>query len=61
MADGRRIAVRHPDFVAMNNRVVLVLDEESFTTTVEPLLIVSLEPHKNSAGRGNGSVKKRGK
>ena len=42
----------------MNNRVVLVIDEESFTTTVEPLLIVSLEPRKNSGRGGNGSAKK---
>ena len=58
LADGRRIAVHHPEFVAMNNRVVLVIDEESFTTTVEPLLIVSLEPRKNSGRGGNGSAKK---
>jgi hypothetical protein len=61
LADGRRIPVHHPEFVAMNNRVVLVIDEASYTTTVEPLLIVSLEPHKNSGRRGNGSTKKRGK
>jgi hypothetical protein len=61
LADGRRIAVHHPEFVAMNNRVVLVIDEESYTTTLEPLLIVSLEPHKNSGRGGNGSAKKRRK
>lgn len=43
LADGRRVSVHHPEFVAMNKRVVVVLDEESFSTTIEPLLIVSLE------------------
>ncbi len=42
----------------MNNRAVLVLDEDGFSTTFEPLLIVSLEPHKNSGRGGNGSAKK---
>jgi hypothetical protein len=58
LAAGRRISVHHPEFVAMNNRAVLVLDEEGFSTTFEPLLIVSLEPHKNSGRGGNGSAKK---
>ena len=44
LADGRRIPVRHPEFVAMNQRIVIVTDEESATKTIEPLLIVSIEP-----------------
>jgi hypothetical protein len=56
LADGRRVSVRHPEFVAMNNRVVVVLDEQSYSTTIEPLLIVSLEhsngPHKGTNGSG---------
>ena len=44
LADGRRVAVMHPEFVAMTNRIVVVLDEHNFSKTIEPLLIVSLEP-----------------
>ncbi|MBI3839922.1 MAG: hypothetical protein HY288_18520 [Planctomycetia bacterium] len=57
LADGRRVSIKHPEFVAMNNRVVVVLDEESFSTTIEQLLIVSLE-HSAAKGKGgNGSTK----
>jgi len=61
LANGRRVLVKHPEFVAMNKRVVLVLDEESYSTTIEPLLIVSLEPHRSAPKSGNGSHKKRPK
>jgi hypothetical protein len=61
LADGRRVLIKHPEFVAMNNRVVIVLDEESFSTTIEPLLIVSLESQRESKGSGNGSSRKRSK
>lgn len=61
LADGRRVPIEHPEFVAMNNRVVIVFDDESSTTTIEPLLIVSLEPHRESKKRSNGSSKNRGK
>lgn len=58
LADGRRIPVKHPEFVAMNQRIVIVTDEESNTKILEPLLIVSLEPMGKRKG-GNGSAKKR--
>jgi hypothetical protein len=57
LADGRRVPVTHPEFVAMTNRVVVVLDEQSFSKTIEPLLIVSLEPLPGSGKNGNGSGK----
>ncbi len=44
LADGRRVPVKHPEFVALNQRIVIVTDEESATKFLEPLLIVSLEP-----------------
>lgn len=59
LADGRRVPVKHPEFVAMNKRIVLVIDEESRTRTFEPLLIVSLEPLPPRGKGGNGSSKKR--
>jgi hypothetical protein len=61
LADGRRVAVKHAEFLAMNNRAVFVIDEESFTTTLEPLLIVSLEPHRGRVKRGNGAHGKKRK
>ena len=59
LADGRRVPVKHPEFVAMNKRIVIVTDENSATKILEPLLIVSLEPLP--AKTGNGSHKKRPK
>lgn len=56
LADGRRVAVKHPEFVAMNQRIVIVTDEHSATKIIEPLLIVSLEPMAE-----NGARKKRPK
>ncbi|MDX1965208.1 MAG: hypothetical protein SFX18_18835 [Pirellulales bacterium] len=56
LADGRRIPVKHPEFVAMNKRIVIVTDDDSNTRTFEPLLIVSLEP---LSGNGHGKRKPR--
>lgn len=61
LADGRRVPVKHPEFVAMNNRVVVVLDEESYSRTFEPLLIVSLEPLPAAGKNGNGNGRKKPK
>ena len=61
LADGGRIAVKHPEFVAMNKRIVVVIDEESRTKTIEPLLIVSLEQERSPSKGGNGSHKKKPK
>lgn len=43
LADGRRVPVKHPEFVAMNQRIVIVTDENSGAKILEPLLIVSLD------------------
>ena len=59
LADGRRVPVAHPELVAMNNRVVVVLDEQSYSKTIEPLLIVSLEPIPAPGKGENGRHKKR--
>ena len=61
LADGRRVAVKHPEFVAMNQRIVIVTDEESATKILEPLLIVSLEPFGESGQGGNGTRKRKRK
>jgi hypothetical protein len=44
LADGRRVPVYHPEFVAMNQRIVIVTNDSSETQIIEPLLIVSLDP-----------------
>ena len=61
LADGRRVAVKHPEFVAMNQRIVIVTDEESATKILEPLLIVSLEPLAVPSKSGNGMTKRKPK
>jgi hypothetical protein len=59
LADGRRVPVKHPEFVAMNQRIVIVTDEESNTKILEPLLIVSLEPVAGKRKRDNGESKRK--
>jgi hypothetical protein len=59
LADGRRVSVAHPEFVAMNKRIVIVTDEDSATKILEPLLIVSLEHSPEGGKRNNGSRRKR--
>lgn len=61
LADGRRVPVDHPEFVAMNNRIVIVTDENSATKILEPLLIVSLESQAKPPKGGNGSQGKKPK
>jgi hypothetical protein len=58
LADGLRVPVDHPEFVAMNQRIVIVTDAQSNTKILEPLLIVSLEPRPRRGRGGNGSTRK---
>jgi hypothetical protein len=43
LADGRRIPVSHPEFLAVGERVVVVSGDDDQTTTIDPLDIVSIE------------------
>jgi hypothetical protein len=43
LADGRRLPVRHPDFVAVGSRRAIVIGPDNSWSVVEPLLIVSLD------------------
>jgi hypothetical protein len=54
LADGRSLPVRHPDFVAIGKRRMVVVGEDDSTMMLEPLLIVSLDtlPKKGRAGNG---------
>ena len=61
LADGRRVPVKHPEFVAMNQRIVIVTDGESATKILEPLFIVSLEHVSDDKKKGNGSQRRKPK
>ncbi len=54
LADGRALSVRHPDFVAVGTRRIVVLDEHDASSFVEPLLIVSIDWPRSGAGPKNG-------
>lgn len=43
LADGRKLAVGHPDFVAVGPRRAIVIGPDDSWCVVEPLLIVSLD------------------
>jgi hypothetical protein len=50
LADGRSLQVNHPEFVAVGTRRVIVVHDDDSWSTVEPILIVSLDyasPKKN--------------
>lgn len=56
LADGRALAVPHPDFVALHPRRIIVVGDDASWTVIEPPLIVSIDynaPHeKGSKGAG---------
>lgn len=43
LADGRSLAVRHPEMVAVGNRRIIVVEPDDSWSVIEPLLIVSLD------------------
>ncbi|OHB77943.1 MAG: hypothetical protein A2Z25_12135 [Planctomycetes bacterium RBG_16_55_9] len=43
LADGRSVPVRHPDFVAVGKRRIIVVEPDDSWLAIEPLLIVSLD------------------
>jgi len=53
LADGRKIAVRHPDFVAVGHRRAIVIGPDNSWSVVEPLLIVSLDYDGKHRSRTN--------
>jgi hypothetical protein len=61
LADGRCLEVRHPEFVAVGKRRIVVIanDEVESWSVIEPLLIVSLESIPGKPKGGNGRPKKR--
>jgi hypothetical protein len=43
LADGRAMPVRHPEFVAVGNRRVIVVAADDSWSVIEPILIVSID------------------
>jgi hypothetical protein len=64
LADGRSLEVKHPEFVAVGTRRLVVIsnDEAESWSVIEPILIVSLDsmPEPPDKG-GNGSHGKKPK
>ena len=59
LADGRSVPVNHPNFVAMTERIVVVVEEDGSVKHVEPLLIVSVDYSSTKPDRGNGAGRKK--
>lgn len=59
LADGRKEPVKHPEFVAIGPRVIVVVRDDNSVTTIEPLLIVSLDKDIPATKGDNGSSKKK--
>ena len=50
LAEGRSIAVSHPEFVAVGPRRIIVVAADNSWSVVEPLLIVSLDYDSDEGG-----------
>jgi hypothetical protein len=59
LADGRLLPVRHPDFVAVGPRRIIVVADDDSWSVVEPLLIVSLDCTPQKPTGGNGGTRRR--
>jgi hypothetical protein len=57
LADGRRIPVRHPDFVAVGKRRIIVVQPDDSWSVVEPLSIVSLDYNGEHPSKRNSPKK----
>jgi hypothetical protein len=58
LADGRSLSVRHPEFVAIGKRRLVVIEEDDSWSILEPLLIVSLDQMKKAGPGGNGKKRR---
>lgn len=54
LADGRSLPVRHPEFVAVGRRRIVLIHEDDSWSFLEPLLIVSLDSLAESHPGGDG-------
>lgn len=42
LSDGRKFTVQHRDFIALGSKVVMVIDEQEISHTINPMHIVSI-------------------
>jgi hypothetical protein len=61
LADGRSEYIKHPEFVALGTRVVVVVREDNSVMKIEPILIVSLDEDGTGRKGRNGSSKRKPK
>jgi hypothetical protein len=59
LADGRSEVVKHPEFVAVGPRIVVVIRADNTVSHIEPLLIVSIDHGGVGRKGGNGSTKRK--
>ncbi len=52
LADGRSLAVRHPEMVAVGGRRVIVVQPDDSWSVIEPLMVVSLDYNGSNSQRG---------
>jgi hypothetical protein len=60
LADGRRLPIPHPDFVAVGKRRIIVIQPDDSSLMIEPLLIVSLDCNGKHPAKKNHRKKETG-
>jgi hypothetical protein len=60
LADGRRLPIPHPDFVAVGKRRIIVIQPDDSSLMIEPLLIGSLGCNGEHSVKKNHRKKKTG-
>jgi hypothetical protein len=58
LADGRSLAIRHPEMVAVGKRRIIVVAPDDSWSVIEPLLIVSLDYNGEHSRQTDQSDKK---
>jgi len=43
LSDGRRFVVPHRDFIAISSRVIVVIDKDELSVSINPLHVVSVK------------------
>jgi len=51
LSSGKKVAVPHPDFIAVGKNTVLVMDENDHATRIDALHITAIEDMKASRRR----------
>ena len=47
LSGGRKFPVRHPEYLAVGQKIVVVIGEDDFANVIHPLHIVSIEERVN--------------